>query len=38
MMNIQHTAQATGLVARAYSALRPVHAVTGLGVHASTLS
>jgi hypothetical protein len=38
MMITQHTAQATGLVARAFSALRPVHAVTDLSVRDLTLS
>lgn len=38
MMFIKHTAQATGLVARAFSALRPAHSVTDLGVRDLTLA
>ncbi len=37
-MNIQHTAQAHRLVARAFSAQRPVHSVTDLGVHGIAVS
>ncbi len=37
-MNIQHTAQAHRLLARAFSALRPVHSVTDLGVSGIAVS
>lgn len=37
-MNIQHTAQAHRLLAHAYSALRPLHSVTDLGVSGIAVS